>query len=337
MLAPLELLAWLKAENIVKILPVVALAIVSALGNAQQHLPAASTPSSATDQLPAQMRTIADLLNGTWAITWIDTNGHVIGSGEEVWKIAPGGSAFIEENRSNVNGESAEDYAAMWWDRKAHKVHGIWCDPTINDEGCSGFDVTLEGKDVVLSGEWEYQKKRQAWREVFRATKTAMTQTLNVGEPGKELKLASTIRGMIVAGGFGADSNADIAELTRLASDAGHAYAARDLASLERISADDYVQTDVRGRVLNRGQWLDFVKNRRSDLTVESDEVHVRLYGQVAVVTGHWTYTRKEDGQVSYSQWTSVWTRFPEGWKRRAFQNTYVNANADRCATEAVP
>ena len=81
------------------------------------------------------------------------------------------------------------------FDFLGHRVHGIWCDPTINDEGCSGFGVTLEGKDVVLSGEWEYQTKRQAWREVFSVTTVTMTQTLYIGEPGEELKLASTIRG----------------------------------------------------------------------------------------------------------------------------------------------
>ncbi|MBI3478695.1 MAG: hypothetical protein HY010_23450 [Acidobacteria bacterium] len=180
-----------------KIAPLVVLAIVGALAIAQQQPPSARTPSSTTDHAlaSAQMRSIADLLKGAWAITWIDLNGRVIGSGEEVWTVAPGGSALIEENRSKVNGELAEDYAAMWWDNKAQKVHGIWCDPTINDEGCSGFDVTLEGKDVVLQGEWEYQSKRQAWREVFSGTPAAMTQTLYIGEPGKKLKVATIIRG----------------------------------------------------------------------------------------------------------------------------------------------
>jgi hypothetical protein len=180
-----------------KVVPVVALVIFGALGNAQQQAPLARTPSPSIDQthVPEQMRTIADLLAGTWSIAWIDTNGHAIGDGEEVWKAAPGGSAFVEENRSKVNGELAEEYAAMWWDSKANKVRGIWCDPTINDEGCSGFGVTIEGKDVVLSGEWEYHAKRQAWREVFTCTTATMTQTLYIGEPGKELKLASTIRG----------------------------------------------------------------------------------------------------------------------------------------------
>jgi ketosteroid isomerase-like protein len=127
------------------------------------------------------------------------------------------------------------------------------------------------------------------------------------------------------------------AELTRLASEAGRAYAHRDLPTLERLTADDYVQTDVRGGVLNRSQWLEFVKNRKTELDVESDDVQVSFYGSAAVVRGHWTYTLKGDGKdvTSYSQWTSVWTRYPDGWKRHVFQNTYINANADRCAIEA--
>lgn len=169
------------------------IAMVAALANAQQTPP--STPSNDTARLPVQARAIADVLAGTWSIQWIDKDGHVIGEGEEVWKIAPGGSAFIEENRSKVNGESSEDYAAMWWDSKAKKVHGIWCDAIINDEGCSGFNVTIKGKDVILTGQWEYQGKVQAWREVFTGTSVGMTQTLAIGDPGKELKLVSTIRG----------------------------------------------------------------------------------------------------------------------------------------------
>ena len=178
-----------------KMMHVVLIAVVSVLGNAQQQGTPVLSSTSEITRVPMQLQAIVNANAGTWSITWIDKDKQVIGDGEEVWKIAPGGSAFIEENRSKVNGKSTEDYAAMWWDSKARKVHGIWCDPTINDEGCSGFDVTVEGKDVVLTGEWEYQAKRQAWREVLSSKKVAMTQILYIGEPGKELKLASTIRG----------------------------------------------------------------------------------------------------------------------------------------------
>jgi ketosteroid isomerase-like protein len=129
---------------------------------------------------------------------------------------------------------------------------------------------------------------------------------------------------------------ADTAELTRLAMEAGHAYAQRDLPSLEHLTADDFVQTDVRGAQQNRAQWLDFVRNRKSELRVETSNVQVNFYGGAAVVRGHWMYTRKENGRdlITYSQWTSVWTRENGSWKRHAFQNTYVNPNADRCALD---
>lgn len=117
-----------------------------------------------------------------------------------------------------------------------------------------------------------------------------------------------------------AEVSAETVELTRRATEAGHAYARRELPILERLTADDYVLTDVRGGVLHRAEWLEFVKNRKTELTVESDDVHVSYYGSTAVVTGRWTYTLKEtvDNATSYSRWTSVWTRYPDGWKRHA-------------------
>lgn len=91
-------------------------------------------------------------------------------------------------------------------------------------------------------------------------------------------------------------------ELTHLATEAGYAYAGRDLAGLERLTADDYVQTDVRGGVLRRDPWLELVKNRKSDLTVESDDVRVTFYGTAAVVTGHRTYTMRRNDKDLVTQ-----------------------------------
>jgi ketosteroid isomerase-like protein len=75
-------------------------------------------------------------------------------------------------------------------------------------------------------------------------------------------------------------------------------------------------------------------------MTVDTDNVQISFYGTTAVVRGHWTYTSKDaEGKdvVKYSQWTSVWTLSTDGWKRHAFQNTYVNANADHCPPPAAP
>ena len=40
--------------------------------------------------------------------------------------------------------------------------------------------------------------------------------------------------------------------------------------------------------------WLAFVKNRRSDLTIQCSDIKVSYYGDVAVVTGRWDYTMKQ-------------------------------------------
>jgi len=131
-------------------------------------------------------------------------------------------------------------------------------------------------------------------------------------------------------------SSDNTAALKELACRAGRAYAERDLPTLEHLSADDYVQTDVRGGVLHRAGWLDFVRNRKSELQVDCDSVEVHLYGESAVVMGGWTYTRKSTpgSPGIHSRWTSFWTKSADGWKRHAFQNTYVNPNADKCAME---
>jgi ketosteroid isomerase-like protein len=150
------------------------------------------------------------------------------------------------------------------------------------------------------------------------------------------------VTSLSVSGAFGANGNAadehdETAQLTKVACEAGRAYARRDLDALDGLTADDYTQTDVRGGVLKRAEWREFVRNRKSVLAVQCDTVEVRFYGEAAVVTGEWTYTmtRPEGKVTSHSRWTSVWTKYTDGWKRHVFQNTYVNPDADKCATRS--
>jgi ketosteroid isomerase-like protein len=104
-----------------------------------------------------------------------------------------GGLTLIEENHLTTLKADSYDYAAIWWNSKAKKYEGIWC-ADINDEGCNGFDAALKGNQLELRGEWEQGGHRQAWREVFsRPTENSSVQTLEIGEPGGELKNVSKI------------------------------------------------------------------------------------------------------------------------------------------------
>jgi ketosteroid isomerase-like protein len=143
-----------------------------------------------------------------------------------------------------------------------------------------------------------------------------------------------------------ADSSAgDIATLTALGCEMGRAYARQDLATLDRLNAEDYTQTDTRGVVVAHAEYPEYVRQRTantfkngvSTLKIDCDDIEVRLYGDAAVVTGGWIYTvEKPDGSlVRRSRWTSMWTRYPAGWKRHAFQNTWVNPDANQAAAHS--
>src|SRR6185437_13918390 len=79
-------------------------------------------------------------------------------------------------------------------ERKMQDLQGIWCDTEMNDQGCTNFAVTWEGEQIVMTGEYESAGKKFAWRETFaRNSEHSLTQTLYVGQPGRDLKLVSTI------------------------------------------------------------------------------------------------------------------------------------------------
>jgi hypothetical protein len=135
-------------------------------------------------------------------------------------------------------------------------------------------------------------------------------------------------------------SKADIAQLTSVGCEMGRAYARKDLATLDELNAEDYTQTDTRGVVVSHADYPEYVRQRTanrvqsgvSSLSIDCDNIEVRLYGDAAVVTGGWTYTTKkvEGSVVRRSRWTSMWTRYPAGWKRHAFQNACVNPEANQ-------
>ncbi len=158
------------------------------------------------------------------------------------------------------------------------------------------------------------------------------------------LSLVSAVIGSLllafVAVAVGQDaSNGDTATLTALGCEMGHAYARQDLATLDKLNAEDYIQTDPRGVVVAHAEYPEYVRQRTADtfkngvpsLSIDCDGIEVRLSGDAAMVTGSWKYTVKkpEGNLVRSSRWTSVWTQYATDWKRHAFRNTWVNLDAN--------
>jgi hypothetical protein len=153
---------------------------------------AAVLPCAAQDQSETNFRKVVSALSGKWSIR--ETSDHGETTGEEVWQGGTGGIPLTEEFRATTaSGENLIDYAAVWWDGKARKVHGIWC-ADFNDQACTPFEVTSRDSDIEMKGEYYSSGKSIAWKEVFHITSaTTFTQTLYMGAPGEELKEVSTI------------------------------------------------------------------------------------------------------------------------------------------------
>jgi len=155
--------------------------------------------SAADDPSTAKMNRLLHSLSGVWRYTVKSPSSsqHLNGgvtTGVEVWRTSPGGTPLIEENQMTIDGKDYYDYAAIWWNGKMQDLQGIWCDTEMNDQGCTNFAVTWEGEQIVMTGEYESAGKKFAWRETLaRNSEHSLTQTLYVGQPGRDLKLVSTI------------------------------------------------------------------------------------------------------------------------------------------------
>jgi hypothetical protein len=137
----------------------------------------------------ADLARIVRALSGTWAITGRSLATHgaadsTVAHGEETWQTGTGGLTFSENYRARIRDQDTYDSAVIWWDGKARGIRGLWC-ADINDEGCNGFTVRLEGEAIVMEGEWEMSGRRSGWKEVFTmAGPDSFTQVLSFGPPG---------------------------------------------------------------------------------------------------------------------------------------------------------
>jgi ketosteroid isomerase-like protein len=104
-----------------------------------------------------------------------------------------------------------------------------------------------------------------------------------------------------------------------------------DIPALERLMDSDYFQIDAGGAALDKEQTLaSFRSGERHWDEAHSDEHHVRVYGNTAVVVGRWrargeNATRPFDYQARY---VSVWVLRAGGWRMVSDQSTPISWQA---------
>jgi len=101
----------------------------------------------------------------------------------------------------------------------------------------------------------------------------------------------------------------------------------KDITALGRILSDDFILITASGTVKNKAQLIDSIKS--TDLVVEpfeTEDVMVRIYGDTAVLTGHFTQKGSYQGKsFSYQfRYTDVYVKMPQGWQGVSAQATLM-------------
>ena len=103
----------------------------------------------------------------------------------------------------------------------------------------------------------------------------------------------------------------------------------RDIATLEKIWADDYVFVNASGDVLTKAQRLANAKSGATTLDSirEEENITVRVYENSAVATSRVTIKGQYSGQPTSGQYrsTHVWVKDSEGWQLVSNQLTALS------------
>ena len=124
-----------------------------------------------------------------------------------------------------------------------------------------------------------------------------------------------------------AGQQAEIDLIKRMEADHIQAGVRKDVEAIAPFTADEYVQIDFDGRVMDRE--ATFRRIRSSDIRLRSnapDDLTVRIYGDVAVVTGRATPKGVADGRefVDPIRYSRVYVKRDGRWQVVLFQQTRI-------------
>ena len=115
-------------------------------------------------------------------------------------------------------------------------------------------------------------------------------------------------------------------ELVALMGEIDRAHQTSDVATFDRIWADNYVLTDYRGMIKDRARALaEWKASEHRYASYVSDDIRVRVYGEAAVVTARVRRASLSDPQnVGQFRHTRVFVRQRGRWRLVATQVTPI-------------
>jgi len=100
-----------------------------------------------------------------------------------------------------------------------------------------------------------------------------------------------------------------------------------DLATIDRLYADDFVSTNADGRVVDKQGWLKILSAGQFPVEkITTDDFKVRQYSGTAIITGSSTYF--SGAQKMSVRHTQVWADLRGRWQLVSWQGTLMPAEA---------
>ena len=106
---------------------------------------------------------------------------------------------------------------------------------------------------------------------------------------------------------------ADIERLQQLNRDYIRSVQESDVKRFEEILASDFLNSNPDGSLVDRAGFLTQMAAPATISGLTAHDVRIRLFGDVAIIHGRTTYTRR-DGQTAAGCYTDVWARRDGDW-----------------------
>lgn len=127
------------------------------------------------------------------------------------------------------------------------------------------------------------------------------------------------------------DRNRTEQELRALETAWDNAVAAKDTMALGRIIADDFVMIGANGTVSDKRLLIEGIADPQLQIEpFQTEDVRVRIYGNVAVLTGRYSQRGRWQGQAyeTAARYTDVYVRSGGRWRAVSAQATRIPAPA---------
>jgi len=95
----------------------------------------------------------------------------------------------------------------------------------------------------------------------------------------------------------------------------------RDIAATSKLLPEDFTITDCDGSVQTKVQYLEVLKNLPGNIVIKDTEQKVRVFGNTAVITAHYTVTAEAQKQLLGAfRYMTVFQKQKGKWMPIAFQ-----------------